>query len=107
MFVILLVYLFVCCYGVTFGNHSDFLSKEKTTSVKGIFIVLVFFRHFNSYVTYNHVLDNIYVRFESIFGQAIVTMFLFYSGYGIMYSSKRKGEYMSIKYHLKEYCLHL
>lgn len=69
---------------------TDYMSVDKTMSIKGIFILIVFFSHFNSYVTYTSVPDTIYYRLFSLIGQCMVTLFLFYSGYGVMESVKRK-----------------
>lgn len=72
------------------GNQ-DYLSLQHTQIVKGIFIILVFFSHFNSYVTYTARWDVICRDLVSLFGQTMVTMFLFYSGYGVMESVRKKG----------------
>lgn len=96
MIVVLLIYLFICFYDVKFGDHEDYLSKEKTQSIKGIFILLVFFSHFNSYVVYTNQMDLLWQRLITSFGQTMVTLFLFYSGYGVMYSIIHKGnEYVN------------
>lgn len=69
----------------------DYLSVDYTQTVKGFFIVLVFFSHFNSYVTYSINTDLIYKQVVGAFGQSMVTMFLFYSGFGVMESIRNKG----------------
>ena len=76
--------------------NGEYLSLEMTNAVKGIFILLVFIKHATPYVInagwvptgiwgelFNFVNNNV--------GQWIVAMFLFYSGYGVMESIKRKG----------------
>ena len=73
-----------------FFNH-DFLNHDTTNCVNGIFILLVFMSHFNSYVQYTVQSDLWYARLVGIVGQLMVTTFLFYSGYGIMESIKLKG----------------
>ena len=78
------------------GFNNEYLSVEMTNSVKGVFILLVFIKHATPYVInagwvptgiwgdfFNFVNNNV--------GQWIVAMFLFYSGYGVMESIKRKG----------------
>lgn len=66
--------------------NSDYIDKKMCNVVKGFFILVVFFSHFQQYVeaaggwTINTHL-----------GQLIVAMFLFYSGFGVMESIKRKG----------------
>lgn len=94
MLLVLLCYFAVVVYGCRFSlkqGGADYLSIENTQAVKGIFILMVFLSHFNSYVTLSGKLDNIYLKFFQIIGQAMVAMFLFYSGYGVMESIKRKG----------------
>ncbi len=99
--VIILFILFIACFNsAKFAKpdefHKDYLSKEITTAVNGIFVILVFLRHFIQYVNFsNNPIDRIFLRFDSSLGQLIVTTFLFYSGYGIMCSIKAKGELYS------------
>ena len=70
------------------GFVSDhYLSKETTTSVNGLFIVIVFFSHVQSY----HVLPDPVRTVTSALGQLMVAMFLFYSGYGVGCSVRKKG----------------
>lgn len=73
-------------------GYTDYLSLEKTTSIKGIFIILVFFSHFNKYVSYENVLDIRYYQIIGIIGQIMVIPFFFYSGYGVIESIKKKGD---------------
>ena len=70
---------------------TDYMSVEKTMSMKGIFIIIVFFSHFNSYVKFTDPMDITYSGICRNMGQAMVTLFLFYSGYGVMESIKKKG----------------
>ena len=65
----------------------NYLSKENTTAVNGIFILVVFLSHLREYVTLPQILQG----FTSSLGQLMVAMFLFYSGYGVMESIKKKG----------------
>ena len=97
MFVFFGLFVLLCLYKVqlkpTDGQKymTDYMSVDKTMSIKGIFILLVFFSHFNSYVKFTSPAD---IEFAAIFtdmGQAMVTMFLFYSGYGVTESIKKKG----------------
>ncbi len=93
MLLFFLVYIIICLYGIRFctqGNE-NYLSIDTTTSIKGIFILLVFFSHFNSYVSLTSQTNLIYRSIVGLFGQAMVTLFLFYSGYGVMESIKKKG----------------
>lgn len=72
--------------------NEDFLKREMTTCINGIFILLVFMSHFNQYVRYSVPFDLWYARMIGKVGQLMVTTFLFYSGYGIMESIKQKGK---------------
>jgi len=98
-----MIYLFIAyCITCLFGcklflkTEYDYLSRDVTTSVKGVFILMVFFSHFNSYVQYTEWLDRIYTIPFSLIGQGMVTMFLFYSGYGVMEQIKRRDNYVSL-----------
>lgn len=70
---------------------NEYMSIPSTQSIKGIFIILVFFSHFNSYALLSSRWDLLYKAVVELFGQTMVTMFLFYSGYGVMESVKKKG----------------
>lgn len=95
MLLIFSLYVIVCLWGLkanlTGKITDEYLAFDNTQSIKGIFILLVFFSHFNSYVTFDNSWDSIYVGVVSFFGQTMVTLFLFYSGYGIMESIKKKN----------------
>ncbi len=93
MIFLFLAYVVLCLFGVKIKTtlDSDYLSIENTQAIKGIFIILVFFSHFNSYVNYTHSYDSVVKTITAVFSQTMVTMFLFYSGYGIMESIRKKG----------------
>ncbi|MEE1277869.1 MAG: acyltransferase family protein [Acutalibacteraceae bacterium] len=94
MLLLLLVYFAVCVYGVKweFSGNADYLSIENTQAIKGIFIIMVFFSHIEDYVHIGDSLpDMAYTKFLTIIGQGMVTLFMFYSGYGVMESIKKKG----------------
>lgn len=100
---ILMIILYLMCIVLFFipapqcvGNgkriDTQYLSKDRTLPIKGLSVILVFFRHFNQNVSLNNnVYDHLYWYVNSRSGQLIVTMFLFYSGYGIYESIKKKG----------------
>ena len=79
------------------GFYSDYLSFDTTNAVKGIFIALVFIKHAtpyifkSSYVFDDSILSRAFLFVNAEVGQWIVAMFLFYSGFGIMESIKKKG----------------
>lgn len=93
MIVFFLLYAVLCLYGMKLHRNlnQSYLSVDNTQSIKGVFIILVFFSHFNSYVSFESGLDLIYQNTVGLFGQKMVTMFLFYSGYGVMESINKKG----------------
>lgn len=95
MIILYLILLIVCCYKVKLQNGGEtgaYLKRESTKSIQGIFVVLVLFSHFSGYVSFDNPLDTIFVLISDKIGQLMVTMFLFYSGYGIMESIKKKRE---------------
>lgn len=73
------------------NENQEYIGRQQTYAINGIFIILVFLRHFNQYVTLEEILDTPFLYVNSILGQLIVTTFLFYSGYGVMYSVLEKG----------------
>lgn len=73
------------------NKWNDYLSKEKTGAIKGIFVIMVLVKHYTGYYVANNAFDAAPKAFLSSFAQLVVTMFLFYSGYGIMESVKKKG----------------
>ena len=88
---ILLFILLICLYQIKLTKNSDYMEKDKTTSIKGIFVLLIFLSHIAQYAAFDGNIDSVYIIIRKHLDQLIVTMFLFYSGYGIMESIKRKG----------------
>lgn len=97
MIILFLIYAFVCLWKVQLKPANgekyitDYMSVDKTMSIKGIFIIMVFFSHFHSYVTFTAPLDIAYLNVFKNIGQCMVTLFMFYSGYGVMESVRKKG----------------
>ncbi len=97
MIFLFLAYALVCLWKVQLkpspdcGYIKDYMSVDKTMSIKGIFIIMVFFSHFHSYVTFTSPLDIAYLNVFKHIGQCMVTLFMFYSGYGVMESIRKKG----------------
>ena len=75
--------------------NEDYMSIEKTTPIKGIFVILVFLRHLGGNLIILNKYDKALFYFQDFWGQTIVVMFLFYSGYGIYESIKSKKAYIS------------
>jgi len=72
--------------------NESYISKNQTTAINGIFTLLVFFSHVSSYIKLDGRLDLPYTQFKNYMLQAVVITFLFYSGYGMMESIKKKGK---------------
>lgn len=89
--ILLLILLFAKSkvYGVDKFNKS-YMSREQTTYVKGVFVILVMLSHCSGYVHFEGVYDLPYVQLQGYLGQMIVVMFFFYSGYGMMKSILEK-----------------
>lgn len=93
MIFVLFLILCLCLHRIQLKNsgfHQDYLSIEKTASIKGVFILLVILRHFTAYVKFSNSIDLMFLQVDHYLEQLIVTMFLFYSGYGIFESIKKK-----------------
>lgn len=100
MLIFLLVFAAVCLWQVKIefklkpagGDNyiTDYMSIDKTMAIKGIFIIIVFFSHFNSYVDFSSTLDIAYNENFKLIGQRMVTLFMFYSGFGVMEAIKKK-----------------
>ena len=99
MIVFLLLIAALCLYKIKIANNGyfdDFLEREQTNSIKGLFILFVFLRHSLQYVVrngykFNSFGDSIVFFTNGMLGQLIVVMFLFYSGYGVMEAIKYRG----------------
>ena len=98
----LLPYLIIgllCLWGIGLRKESDgdYLSREQGNAVKGIFILMVLVSHSNQYVAdagyaYSRWSDALFLQTGWLFGQLVVVMFLFFSGYGVMTAVRDKGE---------------
>ena len=69
------------------------MSREQTTSINGVFVVIVLLSHCSTSVKDGlyGIMDAPYLSMKSYLAQLIVVTFLFYSGYGIMESIRKKG----------------
>ena len=90
----------LCLWGIKFSpkkGFDDFLQRDQCDSIKGIFILLVFVRHVLQYIIasgyeFSSLQDKLFLKIDRELDQLIVVMFLFYSGYGIMESIRKKKE---------------
>lgn len=76
----------------------DYCAPKQTSSINGIFVVLVFFSHASQALKLGGALDTPYVTLRGFLGQLVVVTFLFYSGYGMTESIKKKGHKLCQKY---------
>lgn len=75
--------------------HDDYLELSTTTAIKGIFAVIIFYSHLRGYISLPDSIGNrVFLLFLNFLGQAMVAMYLFYSGFGIYESVKKKPSYM-------------
>lgn len=70
--------------------NRDYLAKDSTEYVKGIFVILVFLGHAVTYVQTGGAADELYLAMKGHLNQMVVVMFFFYSGFGMMKSILRK-----------------
>ena len=99
MIFFLILLLFICIYQIKFNKNGfdDYLGKDQTTCIKGIFVLIIFLSHYNSYtsgVLKIGQLNNIYLYVFTYISQLMVAPFLFYSGYSICYSIVNKKDYI-------------
>ena len=66
----------------------DYMNLDNTNCIKGIFVWLIIFCHKLQYGINNKYL---FIKIISNLGQKVVSLFLFYSGFGINESFKKKG----------------
>ena len=88
MLIFLMFIIMIAFVGLKAAKPGEFfdnyMSKENTTAINGIFVLLIFLSHAEGYVTSDGILDTAYLTFKDNMLQLIVVSFLFYSGYGIM-----------------------
>ena len=97
MDLILLCVVIIALVGARIGFAGEYLNsylkREHAVAVNGIFVMLVFLRHFKQYIECESN-DIIFWIADGLLEQLIVTTFLFYSGYGIMMSLILKKGYL-------------
>lgn len=96
-FVLLLILIILYKSKLNFKSfNKDYLSIEQTKCVNAVFVILVFLSHVKNYITLENIWYNsYYLRINALIGQLMVTTFLFFSGFGIMESIKRKDQYIN------------
>ena len=97
LYILVLLLLIVFGSKITIWNDS-YIDKQHTTTLNGMFIILVFLSHANGYIHLTDYTDfgtRIYNFLFTAVGQMMVVMFFFYSGYGLMTQfHARKHEYV-------------
>lgn len=89
---VLLVFLFIAAARPSKDLLlSSYCSIQQTQTIKGFFVLTIFFSHFCSYAHFEKWHDSIMQAYCNYLGQLMVVPFLFYSGYGIFESVKKKG----------------
>lgn len=100
MDIIIILFFIVVLWGVRpMGYNPDYIGRESTTAIKGIFAIIIIFNHANQYLPppINKLnisgINSYRVIYDAVLGflgQLMVVMFLVYSGYGIIESYKKK-----------------
>lgn len=97
LFIIILIILI--WYKSSFSKNQfslSYLNKdENPLAIRGIFAVLIFLSHSRQYLNIDQssFYNKIFILQGNILGQLIVSVFLFYSGFGIMESYKKNQNY--------------
>lgn len=95
MILFVLVLAFLICSGLTVAKKDEFFkdycSPKNTNTINAIFSVLIFLSHAVTYIELDGVLDAPYFEFKAFHSQLVVVTYLFFSGFGIMESIKKKG----------------
>ena len=93
IFLILLAGLII--YGIRFTRfHDEYLSPDQCTAVRGVFAVIIFLSHARDYLELGNSAGNaLFTLFFHIIGQSMVSIYFFYSGYGVLVSYQRKDDY--------------
>lgn len=98
MIILLVILLVICLYQMKISSfHDDYISKNSTDSIKGIFTVIILYSHMRGYlpppIENQSFINILFFKVINMIGQLMVVMFLFYSGYGILESYKNKPTY--------------
>lgn len=82
MLIFFAILILITLYKIRFSNfHEDYMEKNQTDSIKGVFAIIILFSHFRGYVHLsNGFLDTSFLWIINLFGQLMVSLFFFYSG---------------------------
>ena len=101
LYLILALLIFTPIPHISKGGQifDDYIAPKESLYIKGIFVILVLLSHFSGYIVLSDSLaDYSFNIIRGYLGQFIVTMFFFYSGYGIYESLKHKGKQYLINF---------
>lgn len=73
------------------GFFHDYISKEQSQGINGLFALLIFISHVSTYIRLSGGADTAYSFVKSYLGQLVVVSFMFYSGFGIAEQIKSRG----------------
>lgn len=90
------IFLLVLIIMITSRKNTDrahFLDKRSTTTMNGVFAILIFLSHSTQYMSLpNNYLDKLYLSFQNFHNQWVVTTFLAFSGFGVMTKIMTEGK---------------
>ena len=93
-FILILMMIIISSSRVSKPNefNKDYISRDGTAAIKGIFVFLIVLSHAKGYFTddMSGFFDKAYLNVQNHLGQMVVAMFLFYSGYGMMEQIKKR-----------------
>ncbi|WP_216387208.1 acyltransferase family protein [Arcanobacterium phocae] len=72
----------------------SYISHAHTTHINGLFILIVFYAHVRTYIPVDPHADSWMLGLATGLGQLMVALFLFYSGFGVHESIRRKPGYV-------------
>ena len=92
LFILILLMIIISNAEIAKSNefNTEYSSIGQTNVIKGIFVILVLLGHGSGYLKLTGVLDIPYKSFQSHIGQMVVSMFFFYSGFGMIKSIMKK-----------------
>lgn len=95
MIFLILILITIIISGITIKGKNDFFrdycSQENTSTINSIFSILIFLSHSVQYFNTDSIFDEPYLELRNFLGQLVVVTYLFFSGFGIMESIKKKG----------------
>lgn len=94
MGILIAILAVVCLWGIKFSDfHEDYMSLRSANAIKGVFAVLILYKHMGGYLKLSGMADRPFIMVTWTLGQLVVTMYLFYSGFGIAESARKKPGY--------------